>query len=184
MSIDTSGTYTAYLSDSSGKQISSVIKQQFLVHLGTGKKITLKTQPHQNYSRGGATTLVDGILNNKGMQKSSLFLGFWGTDLEATIDLEKRTPIQKIQLHSFEQAASWIYPPASVSFLVSDDGMNFEKIESNIETTGKRHLVYEIKTSIQARYVKVVALNFGLIPDAQPGGGNQAWLFADEITID
>jgi hexosaminidase len=34
----------------------------------------------------------------------------------------------------------------------------------------------------RARYVKVVATNFGKIPDWHPGKGEPAWLFVDEIT--
>jgi hexosaminidase len=35
-----------------------------------------------------------------------------------------------------------------------------------------------------ARYIKVIAKNYGMIPDGKPGAGNKAWLFADEIQVD
>jgi hexosaminidase len=34
-----------------------------------------------------------------------------------------------------------------------------------------------------ARYLKVVAKNYGLIPEGMPGAGNKAWVFADEIQV-
>jgi hypothetical protein len=34
------------------------------------------------------------------------------------------------------------------------------------------------------RYVRIVAKNYGVIPDGEPGGGNKSWLFIDEIEID
>ena len=34
------------------------------------------------------------------------------------------------------------------------------------------------------QFVKVTVENFGIIPDGQPGAGNKAWLFADEITVE
>jgi hexosaminidase len=34
-----------------------------------------------------------------------------------------------------------------------------------------------------SRFIKVVAKNYGLIPDGKPGAGNKAWLFADEIQV-
>ena len=34
-----------------------------------------------------------------------------------------------------------------------------------------------------SRFVKVIAKNYGLIPDGQPGAGTRAWVFADEIQI-
>ena len=33
------------------------------------------------------------------------------------------------------------------------------------------------------RYVKVVVKNWGEIPQDNPGAGNKAWLFVDEIEI-
>ena len=33
------------------------------------------------------------------------------------------------------------------------------------------------------RYIKVLAKNRGPIPDNEPGDGNRAWLFMDEIEI-
>ncbi len=35
-----------------------------------------------------------------------------------------------------------------------------------------------------ARYIKVVAKNYGTIPDGQDGASNPAWLFVDEIQVD
>jgi hexosaminidase len=35
-----------------------------------------------------------------------------------------------------------------------------------------------------ARYIKVIAKNYGQIPEGKPGAGNPAWLFADEIKVD
>jgi hexosaminidase len=34
------------------------------------------------------------------------------------------------------------------------------------------------------RYVRVTAKNAGIIPDGQPGAGNKAWLFVEEIVVE
>jgi len=34
------------------------------------------------------------------------------------------------------------------------------------------------------RYVKVVILNKGVIPEGNPGAGSKPWLFVDEIEIE
>jgi hexosaminidase len=36
---------------------------------------------------------------------------------------------------------------------------------------------------LRTRYVKVFAKNFGVIPSGNPGAGNPAWLFVDEIEV-
>jgi hexosaminidase len=45
-----------------------------------------------------------------------------------------------------------------------------------------RFAVLDIKP-IKARYVKIIATNFGKIPSGNPGAGEDSWLFCDEIQI-
>lgn len=182
--ISQSGKYSAWMTDSTNRKISSMISNEFHVNKATGKNIMLKNKPHKSYANGGADALVDGIQNTMGMQKSSQFLGFWGPDLESVIDLKDTIKINSISIHAFEQAASWIYAPSAVRFYWSNDGKTFQKLDGEISKTGKRNLIYEMHSSMQARYIKVEARNFGIIPDQMPGAGNKAWLFVDEIVID
>jgi hypothetical protein len=80
--------------------------------------------------------------------------------------------------------------PTKVDYYISDDNMNFTyfgsvnntldpKIEENIilnftanETNNKK-----------ARYVKVIAKNFGKLPEWHQGFGGDAFIFVDEIII-
>ncbi|MEO8769324.1 MAG: family 20 glycosylhydrolase [Ferruginibacter sp.] len=181
--INKTGLYGAALTNNEHKIISNWIWQHFYLNHATGKKITLTTEPNKNYSLGGAFTLVDGIQNEKGMLRSAQFLGFNGKDLEAIIDLGENKNINEIVLHAFEQKGSWIYKPASVSFYKSDDGQHFSLIESPVNMTGTKNLLYKISTPLTARFIKVVAKNNGTIATGEPGGGNNAWLFVDEIEV-
>lgn len=157
--------------------------QWFSINKASGQKITLAIPPSKSYAASGAFTLVDGIQNNKGMQKSSEFLGFNGTDLEAVIDLGKKQPINEIVLHAFEQQASWIYAPASVQFFTSNDGINYQLAETFALPNSKRNHEYRSIKKRNARFVKVIARNAGIIPDGYPGAGSKAWLFVDEIEV-
>lgn len=183
VNITTSGSYGAALTNTDGQVISSWIWQKFDLNLATGKNISLLTAPNKSYSAGGAGALVDGVQNQKGMLRSAQFLGFNGKDMEATIDLGKTTPIKDVKLHAFEQKGSWIYKPSAVTFLWSDDGKTFTPFSSPINATGSKNIVYEMDQSVNARFVKVIARNNGIIADGEPGAGNPAWLFVDEIEI-
>ncbi len=35
----------------------------------------------------------------------------------------------------------------------------------------------------EARYIKIKATNYGILPSWHPGAGNKAWIFCDEIFI-
>ncbi|MFZ1372097.1 MAG: beta-N-acetylhexosaminidase [Ferruginibacter sp.] len=90
------------------------ITQSFHFNKATGKKITIVTEADKKYPGDGAFTLVNGVQNEKGMSKTSEFLGFNGTDMEVTIDLGKETEVSKITLHSLNHPGSWIYLPGQV----------------------------------------------------------------------
>lgn len=167
---------------------SNPVIQAFYFNKATGKKITLTTEPDKKYPGDGAFTLVNGVQNEKGMAKSSEFLGFNGTDMEAIIDLGKETEFKAVIVNTLTLTGSWIYPPKSCNFFISNDGISFTQAEllfSDIEPyrnrkTRIRHLHDE---TYKARYIKVIAKNWGIIPAGNAGAGNPAWLFADEIEV-
>lgn len=157
----------------------------------TGKKIILTNQPSAAYPGNAAFTLVDGIQNTKGLARSAEIVGFLGKDLEAIIDLGAVTEITEVRLHTFTRTASWIYPAKqnSIKVLVSSDGINFKVPQNQLcSSEGTNNVVSRITFSIpqqtiQTRYIKVVAENYGKIPTGNPGAGSAAWLFADEVEV-
>ncbi len=177
------GPYSALLINPKGEVISNTLTQNFYTNRATGKKAELKTPPSNAYASAGVFTLVDGIHNGSGMSKPKEFLGFWGNDLDMTIDLGSMMPIETIILHVFEQEASWIYPPSAVTFWSSEDGKDFSIFDAVNSVDGKGNFpIIGIKKT-QARFVRILAKNHGLIPLGNPGGGNKSWLFADEVEI-
>ncbi|TMI97777.1 MAG: beta-N-acetylhexosaminidase [Bacteroidetes bacterium] len=171
-----------------GKAISNPISQNILFNKATGKKITLTTQPSLTYKGDGAFTLVNGIQNENGLAKSKQFLGFSGTDCEAIIDLGKEEKISNVIVHCLREAGSWIYRPLTVEVFISSNGTDFTstgltddfKIKTKGLETGTMKVEFAEKN---CRYVKVVVKNWGVIPSGNPGEGNKAWLFVDEIEV-
>ena len=169
----------------------STVTQKFYFNKATGKKITIVNPPSKSYPGNGAFTLVDGVQNEKGMAKSSEFLGFNGTDLDVTIDLGKEMKVSKVTLHVLKQTGSWIYLPkqVEVTFIPYIDSNIVTKYPS-LETvtvdvnTGDDLNKIEIKKEKYCRYIQVHAKNYGIIPSGQAGGGNPAWLFVDEIEVE
>ena len=184
--INKPGVYSAWLMDN-GTRANS-ITQKFSFNKATGKKITIKDEPSSNYPGSSPFTLLNGVITEKGLNQSSEWLGFLGKDLEATIDLGKEENINKIRLDVLKQEGSWIYLPASVEFFTSPDGINFIsqgilKPESNGTWVNERKIEKQLN-NVLAKFIKVIAKNYGIIPSGQAGGGNPAWLFADEIEVE
>ncbi len=177
-------SYSAALYSQKNQKLSS-FSQKFHFNKATGKKIILANAPSQNYPGDGAFTLVNGIINEKGLARSGEFLGFLG-DCEAVIDLGNLQPISSIVINVLTQEGSWIYPPKNVEALVSEDGKNFYPGQQTNQFTekenGKGTLTLSFK-EMNKRFVKLIIKNYGTIPEGSPGAGNQAWLFLDEIEI-
>ena len=169
----------------------STVTQKFYFNKATGKKITIVNPPSKSYPGNGAFTLVDGVQNEKGMAKSSEFLGFNGTDLDVTIDLGKEMKVSKVTLHVLKQTGSWIYLPkqVEVTFIPYIDSNivtkypSLETVTVDVNTYDDLNKI-EIKKENYCRYIQVHAKNYGIIPSAQAGAGNPAWLFVDEIEVE
>ena len=164
---------------------SNVAQQSFFIHKATSQLVSLQNQPNGNYAKGGGFTLVDGIQGDKAKFGQN-WLGFSGTDLIATIDLGNKQKINRLGIGLLSSPSSWIYFPQKITFQVSEDMIQFETVgtfsaEAIQKSKGQINLDCN-KRNIQ--FVKVTVENFGTIPDGQPGAGNKAWLFADEITVE
>ncbi len=169
----------------------SSVSQEFKFNKATGKKITLTTEADKKYPGDGAFTLVNGVQNEKGIAKSSEFLGFNGTDMDAIIDLKTEMDISQVTVHVLEQNGSWIYLPSQVEVTYIPDvdfiAADLKKFPSTIRTIdpledkGTKTITVENKQ--KCRYIKVTAKNYGIIPAGNPGSGNPAWLFVDEIEV-
>jgi hexosaminidase len=85
-----------------------------------------------------------------------------------------------------DQNGSHVYLPQYVEVLTSDDGKNFTAIGRSTQFVKDTLTMGWINVPVpkqSSRYIKVVAKNYGLIPDGKAGGGNKAWLFCDEVQV-
>jgi hexosaminidase len=152
----------------------------------TGKKITLKEQPSKNYPGDGAFTLVDGIINEKGMSRSREFIGYNGNDAQVVIDLGSAQQIDSVSVHTLNAGGSWVYPAQMIDVALSNDGKSYKPAGSStefIKTSGNNGKLQATFAPVSARFVKIDIKNLGKIPDGKPGAGEKAWLFLDELEI-
>ena len=173
----------AYFEDTVQK--STTIEQRFYFSKSTGRKISLKNQPHENYSNGGSFTLIDGMKGNPEKYGRD-WIGFWGTDLEAAIDLGKLEKVTNVATNFLLNEGSWIYFPSKYEVWISNDNTNFTKVSevSKEEIEKNQGVVICKNLNIEAQYVKVIAKNAGKISDGKAGAGSDSWLFVDEIIIE
>ncbi len=183
LKIYSSSTYRVSWKDTSSNISKLAFYKQFTFSKSTGKKITLTNPPSNSYPGDGAFTLVNGIINEKGRERSHEFLGFSGTDCETVIDLGKEDTISNVTAHIFSQVSTWIWPPSSFTVQTSMDGINYIPVSGGTTPSLSDNKLQLSFTSVAARYVKVFLMNKGIIPDGNAGTGNKAWLFVSEIQV-
>ncbi len=157
------------------------------VKIDLNRSIDIRSQWHPNYHGDGPEALIDGVRGSHNWRLGG-WHGYQGTDFEAVVDLGKTKKINLLGAGFIHEIRSWIWMPEDVSFFVSEDGIDFEKIAHITHDIAADD--YEIKqidltaeVSTRARYIKVRASNFGTIPAWHLGAGGDAYIFIDEIII-
>lgn len=153
----------------------------------TGKKITLSEPPAPNYPGSGVFTLVDGIINEKGMARTQEFIGYNGKTITATVDLGQSQSFNEVRLHALYASGSWIYPPQEVHVFVSADGKTYQRMGTAREVMAKDpvkgYLGVVVDEPVQARFVQIKAQALQKISAHMAGAGQKGWMFLDEIEV-
>jgi hypothetical protein len=151
-----------------------------------GKPAQLKTAPDPKYNKGGNTAWNNGIFGSNTAFNDGEWLGWSGQDFDGTLDFQKTETIKKVSIDFFNLTQSWIFMPSEVILYASDDGVNFKEIEkqSNFGITEEGVRRVQFKSNFQAKFIKIVAKHYGLIPKGYEGFGSPAWLFVDEVVVE
>ena len=152
-------------------------------------QLTLLSRYGSQYTGGGDFALIDGIRGSKNFTDGA-WQGYQGQDLIATIDLGRTQNVSKLGAGFLQDVGSWIWMPREIHFEFSIDGKNFMPALTLINDVSENEygaIVKDFAGTIKsqpARYVKIIAHNYGQIPAWHPGAGGKAWIFADEIIIE
>ncbi|WP_442787419.1 GH92 family glycosyl hydrolase [Flavobacterium suncheonense] len=184
--INKSVTVYAYSEDDNQNRSHTVSASYF--QKANDWSVDIKSKYSAQYHAGGPEGLIDGILGNENWRKGD-WQGYQGQDFEAVIDLKKETKINEIAGRFLQDTRAWIVMPRKVDYYVSHDNINFELAGTVANTVDANDYKEQIKAFVlpvkgkTARYVKVVAKNFGTLPEWHQGAGGDAYIFTDEILI-
>ncbi len=169
-----------------GQKLGKDLSKLYYVNQSTGKRYTLKDLP-KKYLGGNERGLCDG---QKGeLNNFDTWVGFEGKDLEMVLDLEKANTINQVKIGFLGARASWIMLPKQVKVSFSKDGKIFENEKSIIlgKVDDDEKMIQQMNINLEqisARFIKIHAENYGLLPDNHPGKGFPSWLFVDEVGVE
>ncbi len=152
-------------------------------------KIILKSTYNKQYTAGGGDGIIDGVHGIVNWRTGG-WQGYQSQNFECIIDLGKEKSIQSITSSYLQDSRSWIIFPKEVNYYSSMDGITFTpigKIENDITPNDYsiqiRNFSLNNILNTTVRYIKVVATNFGKLPDWHQGKGSDAFIFIDEIDV-
>ncbi|WP_426431610.1 beta-N-acetylhexosaminidase [Winogradskyella sp. HB-48] len=179
----------------SKEKLGKTFIQNINYHKAVGTKITINKQPHKAYSGSGAYGLVNGISGSDIRYGDKEWLGFWGEDIEITIDFEKPTKINSIETRFYDSQGQWIYAPTVYEYMILQEPNEF--LQDTTFVLGLPEMAKEprfrllnvklskIEMGLYDEITKIILKvpNYGTIPVGKQGAGNKAWTFIDEIIV-
>ncbi|MFD1144290.1 family 20 glycosylhydrolase [Larkinella insperata] len=173
-----------------GQVIGEVQRWSFVVSKATGKTIRLAT-PTSRPRNADPAILTDGQYGTTVgyLQEMQGVAGVKTADLNATIDLLEPQSVQTVTIGLVKATAGNILLPRTVEVAVSADGQTFHTLKTvpmNPTERGKQAIVRQTISfePVRSRYVRIIARNVGKVPAGMPKAGQDAWVVADEITIE
>jgi len=170
---------------------SETIQKQF-IKLGEKlpiKNLSLNHSPNENYKGKGTQGLFD---RKKGTTnfRTNEWLGFSQKKLEAIVEFENTTSIQKVIVSTLLDHGSWIFLPQTVTVYFSTDGKNYTSLQSTTlpspqsEEKNNLHFIDLNFEKTAMKFLKIKIETLPSIPDWHAGKGTTPWLFLDEILME
>ena len=172
-----------------GRQYASTRAYALTSHLALGSTVRYTVAPSQKYSGAGALAQVDGLTGSDNF-RDGVWLGWDDGDLAATIDLQQVIRFHSLSLRFLQDSRSWILLPKMVRMSASSDGVHWRSLQAtpiDVEPLDPapaiRTIEFTSRKPLHARYLRIEAERYGLLPVGHAAAGKQAWLFADEIIV-
>ena len=186
-SVKKSSLVSAYVLAEDGRR--SPIVRTAVYKLKDDMDIRTECVYNPQYNARGARGLIDGLRGSVNW-KTGGWQGYQNTDFIAVLDLRGERRLSTFGSGYCQDARSWIWMPTEVEYYVSQDGKEYEfvgKVKNRVDPKDYTIQVddFVLNTSpVKAKFVKVVAKNFGTIPEWHLGAGGKAFIFIDEIWVE
>ena len=151
------------------------------------KTIKLYSEYANQYAAAGDKTLIDHLRGGENYRTGN-WQGY-REDLNVTVNLGEIKEISSISIGFLQDIKSWIFFPTKIEILTSEYGDTYNHLvfldntfPDDKEGTFTNDFTFN-KHKINARYVQIKAINYGVCPKWHLGAGGKTWLFVDELII-
>jgi len=183
--IDATTSFKAYAEKNDTK---SFVEESSFFKIAKNRKVTLKTNYSKQYTAGGDNALINTLRGGSDFRTGN-WQGYYGTDLDALIDLGEVQQVNQMGIGFLQDENSWIFMPLKVTFEVSTDGKIFQHagtVVNRVDEHKKGGITKDfVLTHVdkKIRYIHVVAKNRAICPKWHKGYPNPSWIFTDEFWV-
>jgi len=155
-------------------------------NLSFHKKVSCQPAPDPRYTGLGPQILTNGVRGTEDYKIN--WLGWEDQDVSIMMDMDSITKINEINISTLHLPDVWIVHPTSIVCMISNDGVNFTKVDE-LKPNPELRYKTDIKTftfilkDTKCRYLKFNLTGVKKLPDWHAYKGSKAWLFVDEITV-
>ena len=115
--------------------------------------------------------------------------GYQNNDVDAVIDMGSIKQINSVSIGTLQDTRSWIVFPKQVDYYTSDDGKTFSLVKTvpssvDIKELSIQTQQFKADINVKARYIRIVARQYGALPEWHESKGQPSYIFADEIVIE
>lgn len=152
------------------------------------KTNNLKFDPKGSYKARGIETLFDLKKGSENFRDGN-WLGFNGDDMVVDVVLSETRSLESVFISTLDDTGSWIFPPTELEVWGGNNINDLKKLNtiSIAPPDGpepKHMIIHELAFEATAlKYVRVIAKNYGNLPEWHPGKDTPAWMFIDEIAF-
>lgn len=174
-----------------GRTTGIVERFQVAGHAAAHQPLALSYTPSQHYTGGGLQALADGRRGSLDFRDGA-WQAVQGENMVCTVDLGELLAIDRLETQHYLYQDAWIFLPREVRWSLSIDGKRFVPLESRapwgeaMEVDGRQTVVpVSVEVGgVEARYVRMEAVNPGPCPAWHDAASEPTWLFVDEVVVE
>ncbi len=158
-------------------------------HISNKYSAQVLSTVNPQYTAGGDEALVDELYGSLDWRKGG-WIGVQGENLEIIIDLHEDRLITSVKPHFLSDQRSWIFFPSVVQVYTSPDAEEWTPADEWQSSLGDEILDNSLefislapRKKTSARYIKIIAEQYGELPDWHPGRGGESFIFVDEVVV-
>lgn len=159
------------------------IKKDPTIHLNL-----INSTYSNQYAAAGENALIDGVRGGNDFRTGD-WQGYYGQDIIAEVIFDSSEMVEKLGVSCIRDQKSWIFLPSTIEIEISEDGINFQKMEeikiekaTESDENPKRYEYSKNLTNpMKLSKIRYRIVNPGVCPDWHLGNGNKTWIFLDEL---